>query len=124
MVKAKTESAKTGGDSNIMAVLAYFFCPISSIILYLVKKDDSFVKFHCVQSILTFVVGMAVFVGYSVVVGVIAVVTLGIGGILFLLTPFIGLVFLVLWLFLMWKAYSGEKYKLPVLGNLSEQYSK
>lgn len=30
---------------------------------------------------------------------------------------------LILWLVLMFKAYSGERFKLPILGDLAEQQS-
>jgi len=38
-----------------------------------------------------------------------------------LLSPLIGLVALILWLLLMFKAYKGEKYKLPIAGDFAEQ---
>ncbi|MDZ7688537.1 MAG: hypothetical protein U5J64_07425 [Halobacteriales archaeon] len=47
------------------------------------------------------------------------------GSILFslfsLVTSLLSLALLGVWLFLMYKAYNGEMYKLPVIGNLAEQ---
>ncbi len=88
-------------DSKLWGVIANFGW-LGGLIAYLVKKDDPFVKFHAVQSILL-----------SIIVIVASVVTFGIGGILVLLH-----------FFCMWKAWQGEKYKLPAIGDMAEQYSK
>ncbi len=46
--------------------------------------------------------------------------------------PFVGFLFewviriiaIVVWIICMVKAYQGEKFKLPIIGDLSERYSK
>ena len=38
----------------------------------------------------------------------------------FLLYPLLGLALFVLWIYVMYKAYQHEKYKLPIIGNLVE----
>jgi uncharacterized membrane protein len=38
-----------------------------------------------------------------------------------ILLPFLGLLQLVLWILLMVKAYQGEQFKLPVIGDLAEK---
>ena len=88
--------------NKIWAVIAYFFGVIG-ILAYFIKKDDPYVRFHAMQSLLV-----------SIVFMVIGMVTLGIGYI----------IYFFLWLFLMWKAWSGEKYMLPVLGQYADQWSK
>ena len=37
------------------------------------------------------------------------------------LVPFLGLAGMVLWIVLMIKAYQGEKFKLPLIGDLAEK---
>jgi uncharacterized membrane protein len=37
------------------------------------------------------------------------------------LMPLVGLVALIVWILLMVKAYKGEYYKLPVIGDMAEQ---
>ena len=88
--------------NKIWAVIAYFFGVIG-ILAYFIKKDDPYVRFHAMQSLLL-----------SIVFMVIGTVTLGIGYI----------IYFFLWLFLMWKAWSGEKYMLPVLGQYADKWSK
>jgi uncharacterized membrane protein len=45
-------------------------------------------------------------------------------GILFtMLTALVGLFAFVMWIILMVKAYQGERFKLPIAGDLAEKYS-
>jgi uncharacterized membrane protein len=62
------------------------------------------------QSIVTF---LALFV-ISMIIGFIPI--LG-----WMLSGLLGLIGLVLWLLLMFKAYQGEMYKLPIAGDLAEK---
>lgn len=38
-----------------------------------------------------------------------------------IISPLLAVVSFILWLVLMWKAYNGEKYKLPYLGEIAEK---
>lgn len=89
------------------AVFAYFLGLLSGIIAYFLKKEDMYVRFHAVQSIIL-----------NVVIMVLSTVTFGIGAL------FLAPIIFILWLFLMYKAYKGEKYMLPVIGEYAEKYSK
>ncbi len=104
-------SGKGSKNSNIIAALAYLLGIISGIVVYLVKKDDSFARFHAVQSI---------FFSLSIVV---INIVLGITVIGAILIPIVGLVALILWLVLMYKALMGERYHLPVIGEWAEKYA-
>jgi uncharacterized membrane protein len=101
-------------DSKMLATLAYagyVLGPVGlvvALLLYLMKTDDAFVRFHALQSVL---LGLAVSV-----IGVVLVITV-IGPVIW------GLAAFVAWVFVMYKAYSGEKYKLPLLGDWAEKYS-
>lgn len=48
----------------------------------------------------------------------------GMWGILSLLSTLIAIVMLILWLFLMYKAYSGEKFVVPIVGPFAENQLK
>ncbi len=91
--------------------------------ILLLRKDDPFVKFHSVQALALFA---AEFV-FSIILGIAAFVlvfaTFGIGMlIIFPLVLLIALALLALEIFLMYKAYKGEKYKLPVIGDWAENF--
>ncbi len=43
-----------------------------------------------------------------------------VGFLMVFLWPVIGIAALIAWIFLMYKAYNNEKYKLPIIGNMVE----
>jgi uncharacterized membrane protein len=100
----------TGLDENIAGLLCYVLGWISGLVFFLIEKENKFVRFHALQSIIVF--GVLFIAGF--ILGYI---------------PFIGWVFkwlisvlaLVLWIILMIKAYQGEKFKLPWAGDLAEK---
>jgi len=96
-----------GIDENIEGALSYFLGFITGILFLLLEKDSKFVRFHAVQSI---IISLLLFV-------IIAV--LGIIPLLRLIIPLIWIVELILWLLLMFKAYQGEVFKLPVIGDIA-----
>jgi len=99
-----------GIDENVEAVLCYILTWVTGIIFLVLEKENKFVRFHAMQSLVFFV---ALFI-FGIVVQVIPIL----GAILsFLITP-IGI---IMWLFLMYKAYQGERYKLPYAGKFAEE---
>jgi len=74
------------------------------------EKENKLVRFHAMQSIVVF---LALFI-ISIVAGVIPIIGTLISIIIFPVS-------IILWIFLMVKAYQGEKYKLPWAGDFAEQ---
>ncbi|MGA2666764.1 MAG: DUF4870 domain-containing protein [Patescibacteria group bacterium] len=102
-------SSQTGGiDPKLAALLAYLFSVIGGIVFYLISKDK-FVRFHAMQSLL---LGVAYFVIYFV---------LDFIPFFFWITWLLWLAFVALSIVMMVKSYGGEKYKLPVIGNIAEK---
>ncbi len=99
-------------DQNVAGLLCYLVGWITGLVFYLIEKENKFVRFHAMQSIVTF----GALTVLSVVLGVIPVVGVILG-------PIIGILALVLWILLMVKAYQGEKFKLPVAGDIAEKNS-
>ena len=104
--------SSTGLEENVAALLAYVLTWVTGLIFFLIEKDSTYVKFHAMQSIITFAGLMIV----SWILGVIPFI----GWVLSLL---LGILMFVLWIILMIKAYKGEKYKLPFIGDLAEKWS-
>lgn len=97
-----------------MAALAYFLGPVTGIIFLLMEKKNAYIRFHAMQSTIVFgaILLLNIILGIIPVLGwVVALV----------LSPLITLISFVLWIILMWKAYNGEKYKLPYFGELAEK---
>jgi uncharacterized membrane protein len=102
----------TGIKPNIAALLAYLLGFISGLIFLLIEKKNKFVRFHAMQSIITF---GAIFVGQW------ALTFFPILGLL--LSGLLSIFGVGLWVVLMVKAYQGEKFKLPWAGDIAEKNS-
>ena len=101
-----------GLDANVAACLSYVLGLITGIIFYVLEKENKFVKFHAMQSIVLF---GAVFV-LGIILPFIPVIGL-------ILLPIVYIGSIVLWILLMVKAYQGETFKLPVAGDIAEKNS-
>ena len=124
---ANVNAQATSGDSNLMAAACYvtqIIIPIVvPLILFFIKKDDKLVRFHALQSMLFTVVMLVVFFVLTILGTILAIVTLGIGAILMVLGfPVLGLAVLVYMLYVTYKAYKGEYYKIPMIGNFAEKH--
>ena len=106
------EEIKTssGMNQNIAGLLCYVAGWITGLIFFLIEKENRFVRFHAMQSIITFG-GLTVL---SIALGMIPFVNL-------VLLPILGLLQLILWIVLMVKAYQGQLFKLPVIGDMAEK---
>jgi uncharacterized membrane protein len=114
-------AAGSGMTSNVAAALAYLLGFITGIIFLVLEpyKSDRFVRFHAFQSIFL----SAVLIILNVLWSNIFVAAFLSFGFLWTLFGFVwGLVrlaFFLLWLFLMYKAYRNEKFKVPFIGDLA-----
>ena len=106
--KIKTQEISDLGE-NIRGALCYILGFISGIFFLLTEKENKFVRFHAMQSIIVFL-GITLFMMFPIVGWALSV--------------FIAPLSLILWLFLMYKAYHGEKFKLPVIGDLAEKQAE
>lgn len=115
MTASTPESGKssTGLDQNVAGALAYLVGIVTGVIFYIIEKDNRFVKFHAMQSIITFA-GLLILQFALLVVPIVG----------WILYPLLLIFTIVLWLFLMFKAFNGEMYKLPMIGDLAEKQLK
>jgi len=125
-----TGKSALGLDGNIAAALGY---PIGiiAIICLVMEKDNRFVKFHALQSILYHVAAAIVFVAIVVILAILMIVlslissTLAaLSSLLWLLYMLAIIAYIIGLIYTAVKAYNGEKYMLPVVGNLAEKWIK
>ena len=122
-----------GLEPNIAGLLCYLFGWVTGLIFLLVEKKNRFVRFHAIQSIIVFG-GISIFyIIISIVQGLLFAVLGGLAGygigtviigLFGLLSTLISILSLILWVFLMYKAYQNETYKLPIVGNMAEKQLK
>lgn len=102
--------AEAKGNENLMAAASYLLGFLTGIIFLLIEKQNSFVRFHAMQSTILF--------------GGIFIANIALGFI-----PFLGwlvglvltLVGFILWIVCMWKAFQGEMYKVPYVGEMAQK---
>lgn len=109
MTKTKNKSSSDTGvkkdslDSNILAAISYL--SVISVVMYIVKKDDSFVSFHAKQGVVIFAFSL---------ISIIPIVG-------WLISPFVLIVSAILMLVGALKAYRGEKFRIPVVAELADK---
>ena len=122
-----------GLDQNVGALVCYLnICIpaglIYSIIVLATDKTNKLPRFHAFQSIFLLVAAIVVMVPLYIImiIGVFVDAALGIplvSGISSLLMAVIGIGILVFVVLAAIKAYGGQIYKIPVVGNFAEKYS-
>ena len=105
-----------GSESRVLAAVAYFLVALSGVFLFVWRREDRFVRFHALQSIL----GTAVFWGIGFVLWILG--SFPIFGFLYayLLKLYLLGVFFY-WLFLMFRAWQGHRCRIPYLGRFIER---
>ena len=98
------------GNENLMGTASYLLGFITGLVFLLIEKENKFVRFHAMQSVVlfggVFVINMAL--GFIPILGWLA-------GLLLSFASF------VFWIVCMWKAFQGEMYKVPFAGDLAEK---
>ncbi|MGB9678336.1 MAG: DUF4870 domain-containing protein [Candidatus Ratteibacteria bacterium] len=105
---------------KMVSFLAYFFGWVSGLIIFLTEKKSDYIRFNAMQSI--------IFSGFFTIIHIfISVITFlpGIGKFFSLiLHPIVYIIWFVIWIILLVKSFQGEYFKLPVIGDYAEKYSK
>ncbi len=126
---AQFGKSSTGLEENIAALLTYVFGWISGLVFYLIEKDSKLVRFHAMQSILLGVVIAVVMVALWIVSFLLVLMMAALpdimGTLMGLLASLLWLVFsvaiLIAWILCLVRAYQGQFFKLPVIGNMAEK---
>lgn len=121
----KSGSQPSGGSGlapNIASLLCYICAPITSVIFLLIEKENADVKFHAWQGTLF---GAAI-IAFNIILNLLGfllgqMVDLLGAVILSFLLPIVWIGVFVLWVVLLVKAYQGERWKIPVLGDIAAQ---
>ena len=132
-----TGKSALGLDGNIAAALGY---PIGiiAIICLIMEKENRFVKFHALQSLLWHAAYIVVIIALMILGAIIGMVGIAASAASSSAGAGIGLIGMLIWL--LWllfffaylimlilaavKAYGGLEYKLPIVGNMAEKWIK
>jgi uncharacterized membrane protein len=116
---------KLGGlGENVLGAFAYVtFLPALAFLLLDAYRKNSFVRYHSVQCLLFWLVSMVATVLVKLLVWLLLFIPV-IGPLFkWLLVTIAALAALFTWIVLFVKAFQGERFRLPVIGDRAEQYS-
>ncbi|MFC1982982.1 DUF4870 domain-containing protein, partial [Chloroflexota bacterium] len=99
----------TGLEPNIVGLLCYLGGWITGIVFLVIEQKNKFVRFHALQSIITFgaLTVAGAFLNWIPLVGN-------------FVGAAVGILSLILWILLMIKAHQGELFKVPLAGQVAE----
>lgn len=104
------DKTSLGLTPNVAAALSYVFGFISGIIIFMMEKENRFIRFHAMQSIflsaiffvLTVILDFIPFIGWVVI-------------------QLLSLVFIICWIIAIIKAAQGVYFKIPLIGDLADK---
>ncbi|HEY1354253.1 MAG TPA: DUF4870 domain-containing protein [Ktedonobacteraceae bacterium] len=108
-------------EPNVAAGVSYIVGWITGLIFFLLEKQNRFVRFHAMQSI---ILSVAATVLTIVLDGFSLVLSFTFLGCLFVpLLSLVGIGFFVLWLICLINAFQGKYFKLPIIGDMAERWA-
>lgn len=112
--------SQSGLSDNAVSGLAYItFIPAIVFLVTAPYNQNQTIRFHSWQSIFLNVASLVVDVA------LIVVARLPFFGFLTLIIwPLVGLAFFVIWLLVLIKAFNGQRFKLPIIGDLAEKQAQ
>ncbi|HEY3276139.1 MAG TPA: DUF4870 domain-containing protein [Syntrophorhabdaceae bacterium] len=112
MEDEREQETSLGMDESFEALLCYTLGWVTGIVFIVMEKRSAFVRFHAMQSLATFLL-LSVAMAF-----VLSIPRFG-----FLLASFLWLAGVALWVILIWKAYRGLWFRLPVIGNFADNFA-
>lgn len=122
----------TGMDPKVAGALSYIW--IVGVVFFFIEKDNKFIRFHAMQSILFGIANTVIIIGLMILAFVLTFV-FGIGGAMVggvagtLVSMLVWVIWLLFWaiamvmllglIFAAVKAYQGQRLKLPIIGNIA-----
>ncbi|NMB70153.1 hypothetical protein GYA27_03060 [candidate division WWE3 bacterium] len=110
--KTNTDNLLANFDPNVVAAFAYLFPFITGIVFFVLEKKNKFIRFHAFQAILFW---LAFMIAWSLAQSLI-IIFIG-----HVLEPLVRVAGILIWLFLMWKAYQNVEYELPYIGKIAKE---
>lgn len=111
------QTVQTGLSDNAASGLAYITIIPAIVFLAVAPYNrNSLIRFHSWQSIFFTIACIVVDIALGVLVRMPFF-----GFMSLLLWPLVGLAFFLIWIFLLIKAFNGQRFKLPIIGDLAEK---
>ena len=108
------DKTSTGLTENVAGLLCYVLGWVSGIVFILIERENKFVRFHAIPSIIVFGVLNVAGIVLGWILGWIPVLGSFVSAVIAILA-------FILWIVLMVKAYRGIKYKIPWAGDFADR---
>jgi uncharacterized membrane protein len=111
-----------GLTENVAGALCYFLGLLTGVLFLALApyNQSKFVRFHAFQAIFFFLAWAGICTALSIIAFVMPTIVLILINLVWMVVFFGGI---VAWLFVMFKAYSNERFKIPIIGDLAEKQS-
>ena len=121
LATASAQTTDSGLTPNLAALIAVLFPPFTSLIFLFLEKRNAFVRFWAMQGL--FLGGAAIVFGIiSAVIGaILGHIFFLLGALWFIVSSLVNLAFMVVWIVMLIKTYSGKEWDAPVIGPLARQ---
>lgn len=109
----------TGLAPNVASLLCYICSPITGIIFLLIEKENNDVKFHAWQSLVFGVAYVIVVILLEILAAILGMIASVLGIIIGFFIPIVMLAAFIIWIVCLVKAYQGERWRIPVIGDFA-----
>lgn len=113
--------AGTGLEPNVAGALSYLLGALTGVLFLVIDGQRPFVRFHAMQAIMVTVAAVVLSVALGIVTAVLAVVPILGWLVAFLLSIAFSGALLILWLYLMYRAWQGDEWEVPIAGRYARQ---
>ncbi len=117
--------ATSAFPSEIAAGIACVFPLVGGVVMLLLERRNRFVRFYSIQSILLATIWIVSWVAAVIAMWIFRTIPFigsPLAGLLWFFWGLVGLVFFVVWLVQLIKAFTGTKWEIPYLGDMANDF--
>jgi uncharacterized membrane protein len=111
----------SGLAPNVAGALAYSLGIITGAIFLMIERENRFVRFHAAQSIAVTIVLTVASIGLSILSTALVFVPILGWIVAALLSVVLMFAVFVLWVLLMWRAYQGREWEVPIAAGIARK---
>ncbi len=122
-LKEAPEKSSTGLEPNLAALLSYVLGWVTGLVFILIEQKEKYVRFHAFQSLYFFgaitLIQIVAIPVLSAIFGRIPVFGWAVSLFLWSLSVIVGIIGFIFWILGMVKAYQGDWYRFPIVGDMA-----
>jgi uncharacterized membrane protein len=116
------DKTSLGLEGKVAAAIGYVI-GLLAIVMFFMEKENKFARFHAIQAVLYWVAVVVIFIALGILAAISSFISGYLAALFGLFYGLAGLAAFVGCLFMAWKAYQGERFVLPVVGNMAANMS-